>query len=182
MPYESIESSFQHGFSVNVWCDLTESCWELLIEPLLFERLWTAANYLHFHRKEFTFLMEDVPLDTMLRMFFQYDGTPHISAKKFVGHDGPINWPPRSPGITLPGSIYGILWKKIFCKTGVETIVEFLRRIMSAVLHIGEHPSNDATDIHIREHPETIQRTLNSCLNRTRLYVESHSGYFEKLT
>jgi hypothetical protein len=52
---------------VNVGCGL--------VETFILKQLLTAANYMYFITDKLSLLMENVPLETRLRMFFQHDGT-----------------------------------------------------------------------------------------------------------
>lgn len=54
-------------------------------------------------KEELPSMLEDVPLVTSRRMYFQQDGFPvlHRRVKEcfpnhWIGHGGPLTWPPRS--------------------------------------------------------------------------------------
>jgi hypothetical protein len=91
---------------VEFWTLLLLSCLVVLIGILVIGGLFvleqhlTAANYLQFPINELLFLMEDMPLDAGLRMFFPLGETPpHFGCqviaclnqcyrKLWIGHDG----------------------------------------------------------------------------------------------
>jgi hypothetical protein len=54
------------------------------------------------------------------------------------------------------------------CRTKAHTGEELLHKIMDGVAHT-------------REHPEIIQRVVNSCLERARLFIENCGKNFEQL-
>jgi Arc/MetJ family transcription regulator len=57
--------------------------------------------------------------------------------------------------------------KEMSFRTKVHTTEELLRRIMDAA--------------YIRKHPEMVQRAVDSCLERARLYIENRDGHIEQL-
>jgi hypothetical protein len=66
---------FQHQFSVNIWCVNTG---DHLIGPTVIKDLMTVTYYLNFLQNSQSLLLQDIPLQTRLRMWFQHDGvTPH---------------------------------------------------------------------------------------------------------
>lgn len=73
-PCRANEITFQHWFSVNVWCALTGY---LSAGPFISEH-FTAANYLHFLSHELWLLNEDVPLENRLRIFLSMMQCFHI--------------------------------------------------------------------------------------------------------
>lgn len=71
-----------------------------------------ASAYLNFLQNELPSLLEDIPLSLLSGMTFQNDGCPvHTSlivknflneeyGEKWIGRNGPIKWPARSPDLT----------------------------------------------------------------------------------
>ena len=70
-PHATVESNFQHRFSVNVWCGVNN---DQLIGPFIIEDRLMAQVYLQFLQEELPNLLEDVPLETRGRMYYQHDG------------------------------------------------------------------------------------------------------------
>jgi len=77
MVQRTIESNYQHRFSVNVWCGVIG---DQLIGPYIFAQCLTGAIYANFLQDEMPALLENVPLQTRLQMYYQHDGAPpHFS-------------------------------------------------------------------------------------------------------
>lgn len=72
---------------------------------------WTT--FLEFLQNAFRDLIEPLPLETRLNMYFLHDGAPpHFSVavrehlnnvypNRWIGRGGPIDWPPRFPDLRL---------------------------------------------------------------------------------
>ena len=88
-------------------------------------------------------LLEDVPLARRVDMYFQQDGAPphyswlvteHLNLTfpgRWIGRGGPINWPARSPDLTLLD--YGIWgWMNIVYERKVNTRDELIVRTLAA--------------------------------------------------
>jgi len=74
--HETRVTNFQMRFSVNVWCDVLGN---RLIGPFVFQNNLTGNTSEAFLRNELPGLLEDIPLMLRRQMYFQYDGTPHIT-------------------------------------------------------------------------------------------------------
>jgi hypothetical protein len=103
-----VETNFQQRFIVNVWCGIID---DQVIGSFILEYRLIGQSYLAFLQNELTELLEDVPLATRVGMYFQHDETTtrfsraviHInntSPGRWIGFDGPHNWPPRSPDLS----------------------------------------------------------------------------------
>ena len=83
-----------------------------LIGPYFYETTLTGERYLQFLHNILPELLEHIPLNQRESMWWQQDGaTPHfhrqvreylnnIFPAKWIGRNGTIFWPPRSPDIT----------------------------------------------------------------------------------
>ena len=89
--------------------------------PLVLEGLLTGEAYFRFLQEELSRLLEDVPLNKRGPMFFQHDGAPpHSSSEvrnflnypfpgRWIGREGPHNWPARSPDLSpLDYCVWGL--------------------------------------------------------------------------
>ena len=83
-----------------------------MIGPFILEGRLTGEAYLRFLQEELTRLLEDVPLNTRIRIYFQHDGAPHSSREgrnflkgrfpgRWIGRVGTHNWPARSLNLSL---------------------------------------------------------------------------------
>ena len=92
-----------------MWCAVLD---DQLIGPFILEGRLTGEAYLRFLQEELTRILEDVPLNTRSRIYFQHDGDPPHSSRKvtnflkgrvpgpWIGRGGPHNWPARSPELS----------------------------------------------------------------------------------
>ena len=112
-------------------------------------------------------------------MYFQHDGAlPHYTRHVreylnesfpncWLGRDGPVAWPPRSPDLT-PLDYY--LWghrKTLMYETKVDSRAALRHRIFA----VAEHTHN---------HPDNIASAAQSLLMRAENCI-SAVGHFEKL-
>ena len=93
---------------MNVWCNVLG---KRLIEPFVFDNNLTGNTYEDFLRHVLQGLLEDIPLMIKSQMNFHDDGAPpHYTRRvreflneslpnRWLGHGGPIPWPPRSPDL-----------------------------------------------------------------------------------
>lgn len=103
------ETNFQTIWGINVWCGLFNG---RLIGPYFYEGTLTGQRYLDFLQNTLPELLEDIPLNERQTMWWQQDGaSPHFFEQvreyldntfpgKWIGRNGAIVWPPRSPDIT----------------------------------------------------------------------------------
>jgi hypothetical protein len=104
----TVESNFQHCFSVSVWCSIIG---DQLIGPYIFPHHLTSDIYTGFFQHEVLALVENIPLQTQLQMYYQHDGAPHHFTWNITQYlneqfpdqqmDGSQNWPPYSLYLSL---------------------------------------------------------------------------------
>ena len=129
---------------VNVWCGLM--C-NRVIGPFFFhEKTITADIYLDL----LTEFVTPQLIDFQPTIIFQQDGAPphwglrvrqflnETFSHRWIGRDGPISWPPRSPDITpLDFFLWGYI-KDIVYRTKVQDITDLKQRISNAIATIDE--------------------------------------------
>ena len=129
---------------VNVWCG---AMFDQIIGPVFFEsQSVTASNYLDI-LKSYVVPQLDSLQPTVI---FQQDGAPPhwgLTVRKFlndkfpdlwIGRDGPIPWPPRSPDITpMDFFVWGYV-KDIVYRTPVQDLNDLKQRIRNAISTITE--------------------------------------------
>jgi hypothetical protein len=160
-PRGIVESSFKHLLPVNVWYGLIG---DLLIGPFILKRRLTAATYLGFLTDELPLLVEDVSLETRLKMFFQHAGArlhfcQQVTAyfyqrygNRRIGHAGAMAANisgPNTPSFLVMGSLQ-------------RDYLQDENGILCPIMNVAAY---------IPVHPEMMQRTVESCLNRTRLCI-----------
>lgn len=166
-PHAIVDSNFQYRFSVNVWCGVIDN---QLIGPVVLPNRLTGAMYADFLENVFPPLLDDVPLATRMRMFFQHDGAPaHVTRQvtqylntifpdRWIGRSGPVQWPPRSPDLTpLDYCLWGWMKTEVY-NIQVNTREELVARIMNIGAIIKEDRDK------IRNATRTIGRRVGKCM------------------
>ena len=104
-----MERNSHHRFSLNVWYGVIDS---QLIGPAVLPNRLAGRAYVDFLQNELPLLLEQVPLAKSVRVVFQYDGAPARYSRlvthnlnltfheRWIGHDGHVQWPPRSSDFT----------------------------------------------------------------------------------
>ena len=85
-PHGTVESKYQHRFSVNVWCGVTG---DQLLRPYIFPQRLTGDIYANFLQNELPAFLENVPLQPRRQMYYQHDGAPpHLSqvVRQYLNH------------------------------------------------------------------------------------------------
>lgn len=172
-PHEIRPSSFQRRFSVNVWAGILGAN---IIGPYILPPRLTGPAYLNFLQNQLGDLLEDVPLHTRARMWYQHDGAPAHYAlpvrqelnlqfpQRNIGRGCFVAWPSRSPDLT-PCDFF--LWgnmKRIVYETVVENRQQLIERIMLAA---------DQSLEHLRNIPESMTKRLELCMR-------NEGGHFEQ--
>lgn len=146
-PHKTRSTSFQHKFSVNVWAGIIGN---RLIGPFLLPQVLNSQIYLNFLENTLPALLEDIPLLTRRSLFYQHDGAPaHTSTivkeklqqmfpERWIGRNGPIPWPARSPDLTpLDFFLWGAMKNDVY-SVPVHTREDLVRRIETAANNIKE--------------------------------------------
>lgn len=138
-PHATVETRFQHNFSVNVWAGIID---DYLIGPYFLPQRLNGETYCHFLINELPALLEEVPLAIRQNMWFMHDGAPpHFALNvreflndsfpgRWIGRGGPRLWPPRSPDHNpLDFFLWGYL-KSLVYTTPVENLEDLQNRIL----------------------------------------------------
>lgn len=137
-PHEQEQILNSHQ-GVMVWCGLTSAG---VVGPYFFDGSVTAAAYLH--------VLETVvwPHARYKRLTFQHDGAPaHYAAsvrtwldrkfpQRWIGRRGPMEWPPRSPDLTVCDYfLWGYLKEQVY-RTNPTSLGDLRNRIQQCVTEI----------------------------------------------
>ena len=120
-PFFVREIHHQQRFSVSVWCGIWNN---VLVGPVFYQGTLTGDRYHDLILKVAVenFMENTVPLKDFNHVWFQHDGAPPHNSQvasnyintefgnRWIGLNGPIEWPPRSPDLT-PLDFY--LWGRI---------------------------------------------------------------------
>lgn len=155
----------QRPWSVNVWCGVVG---DHLIGPYFIDGNLNAEKYSQFLTTDLPVLLEEVPLQIRLAMWYQHDGCPahfayavrdilnRLFPNKWIGRGGPVPWPPRSPDLTAPDFfLWGMLKEK--CYADIPTTPDDMKqRIRNACANISRKT--------LRDVQEAFKRRIRKCL------------------
>lgn len=174
-PHVKRQRGFQRRFSANVWAGVIGN---QLIGPYFLPDNLNGQNYLEFLQNDLPGLVEDV-FDEDRPIVFQQDGCPaHWTIRvrehlhnafpySWIGRDGPIPWPPRSPDLT-PLDFY--VWgraKELVYATEVADREELVQRINAAFDLMKEEMLLRTTTVEIR-------KRCRACINNDGQQFEQY--------
>ncbi|XP_029675902.1 uncharacterized protein LOC115243229 [Formica exsecta] len=172
-PHRLREIDHQHVWKINVWCGIIGN---RIIGPIFFEENLNADRYSALIETDLPVLLETLPLRLRLDMWFQQNGCPSHTSRvartilntmfpnKWIGKYGPINYPPRSPDLTI---LDYFLWGRVKDMVYRErpTIKDnMIHRISEAILSLGD---------------DEILRATNSFQNRIDACIAANGAHFE---
>lgn len=153
----------QYHKRVNVWCAIS---YYGIIGPYFFENTCNRGSYLQMLETFFSDNLEDLPLQFRNEMFFQQDGCPaHFAIEvrewldntfghRWIGRNGPVLWPPRSPDLTISDAYLWGRLKQLVYSRPIENDEQLLKqRIVEAVQSISIEEIRRSFD-HIRSQLE----------------------------
>lgn len=142
-----LEVKRQGRRSVKVWCGI---CRSTIIGPIFFNENLNSVRYLDMLRYEIQPLIEnEIPACERDQLIWQQDGAPYHRGEiitdflnqhynRWIGINGTISWPARSPDLTpLDFFLWGTL-KDIVYKQRLTTVNELQRSIREAVAHLNQ--------------------------------------------
>jgi Helix-turn-helix domain (DUF4817) len=170
------ETAFQERFGINVWLGILDT---KVVGPFFFDEHLTGELYFNFLTTTLQDLLDNVPLNVLLNFkYFQHDGAPahrdqrctrflHIlKPNHWIGNNGPINWPPRSPDITpMDFSIWGFIKDQVY-KTTPQDVEDLKQQIRAACEKIT---------------PRMLSRVQGNLNKRARKCLQNHGSHFEHL-
>jgi len=142
-PYWSSDSKAQGDPRVMVWCGIWN---DRIIGPYFFDKSVTGATYLELLEDK---IWPEIELFYGLgQAWFQQDGAPahyHKDVRqwldmkmpgRWIGRRGPVEWPPRSPDLTLPDFfLWGYLKSKVYdCKPrNLQELMDNIRETCKSI-------------------------------------------------
>lgn len=117
----------QIKFGFNVWCGIVGS---RILGPFIFEGTLNGNLYLQFLQNDLENMLDNLDLESRRNLqWFQHDGAPphnfgqvrnylnETFPDAWVGRNGPVLWPPRSPDLSvldffLWGAVKNPVYKK----------------------------------------------------------------------
>lgn len=164
----------QHPWSVNTWCGIVG---DRIIGPHFFEGPINGEMYNDFLINNLPEMLNSIEIQQE-HIWFQQDGAPPHFARqvretlnltfrdRWIGREGPVNWPARSPDLTpLDFFLWGFIKGKVMA-TAPTTREDMRERIRQAC--------NSVT-------PEMLNRVRNCCIKRISKCLEVDGHHFEPL-
>jgi hypothetical protein len=165
----------QRRFSVKVWCGVVGGH---VLGPIFYEGNLTGNQYLQMLQNEIADLMDDLPLDIRINLFFQQDGAPphnknvvrnflnNLYGDRWMGTNGPVRWPARSPDLTpLDFFIWGHVKNLVYNPSPPDTVEDLRNRILNSFLSIKR---------------QSLVKATNSLKKRAKLCIRKGGHQFEQ--
>lgn len=175
-PHMKKQVSSQRRFSVNVWAGVIGGTF---IGPHYLPNNLNGEHYLHFLQNNLFDLLEDVPINNLRNMIFQNDGCPahyaravrdhldRVFPNRWIGRNGPVLWPARSPDLTpLDFHVWGRL-KDLVYNEEIQNVEHLTRKI------------NEACQIFKNE--MRLRVTTTEVRRRARLCIRNGGRHIEHL-
>ena len=149
-----------------------------IIGPVVLPRRLGGQGYLEFLQTQLPALLEDVPLIVRRDMWYMQDGAPahwavivrqHLNAyfgNRWIGREGPIAWPARSPDFNPLDFFYWGHMKNLVYSTPVATLDELQQRIQFTS-GIVQNVMGD-----FRQVRENFRRRMQLCIQENGGHVE----------
>lgn len=164
----------QIKFGFNVWCGVIGST---VLPPFIFDGSLTGNRYLNFLQQDFAEMLDNLNLRTRAMLqWFQHDGAPphnQLNVRNYlnlnfpnqwIGRNAPIEWPARSPDLSvLDFFLWGVLKDTVYKRT-YETIDDLREAVLVAFNNIDRRKVRNAT---------------NSVVKRCNLCINNNGGIFE---
>lgn len=169
------QGRFQDRFGFNVWAGIIGN---RIIGPIFFYGSLTGERYLEFLQNEIQNEINNLPQDLKNNMYFHQDGAgPHNARivrdylnetyeERWIGTNGPVRWPPRSPDLNpLDFYLWGYIKDKVYSRPPT-TLADLRNRVTQAFQAI----ANDE-----------LRNVVRCTLNRTQLCVAENGYHFEHI-
>lgn len=173
-PEFRIPARRQYLKKVNVWCGIT---YYGIMGPYFFEDTCNRNSYMEMLETFLSDKLDELSLHYRGQMYFQQDGCPAHYARevtewlnnkfrdRWIGRNGPIVWPARSPDLTIADAFLWGRLKQLTYHQPIENNIDILKqRISESVQMISLEE--------IRRSYDHIRRQFEKC-------VEYGGGVFE---
>lgn len=175
-PHGIRQTRHQVQFQINLWAGIIG---HHLIGPVELPPRLNGQRYLQFLQEQLPNLLEDLPLQTRINMWFMHDGAPphfslivreHLNTvypDRWIGRSGPVSWPRRSPDLNpLDFYFWGDLKRRVYA-TPMASEDELRQRIF--------HHSQE-----IKNNIQMIWRVQPSLVRRARECIRQGGAHFEQ--
>lgn len=169
------EGHDQVRFSINCWCAVLNNA---VIAVHFYEGNLTRHMYLQILENILLDSIEDVPINVRIQLMYQQDGAPPHNSRvaveflnthfpgKWLGTNGPLLWPARSPDLTpMDFFLWGFLKDELY-KSRYNNVADMTTRVRE-ILHGVHH--------------NTLNKAVNDVLKRATACIYTDGGHFEHL-
>lgn len=173
-PYFRIARNRQYSAKVNVWCAIS---YHGIIGPYFFENTVNQHTYLDMLQHFLNERLDDLPINYRARCYFQQDGCPVHYARivvewlnqqfgeNWIGRNGPVLWPPRSPDLTIADFyLWGRLKQIVYANDLPPNVERLKEKIRDAVASL---PLEE-----IRNSYRELRRRLELCVHEGGEWIE----------
>lgn len=165
----------QIRFSINVWCGLLD---DKLLGPFIIPGNLNGRTYLNFLQHDLEEMLDSLPLITLRKLtYFQQDGAaPHNAGivrdylderfpDSWLGTNGPVRWPPRSPCLNpLDYFLWGFAKNRVY-----DSPVQSVQQLHAKIAEVFQSVN-----------PAYIRNSVRDMDRRTRLCIENDGSHFEQ--
>lgn len=155
----------QGRFGFSVWCAILG---DRILCYRIFDGILTSARYATILEDNIENAIDNMGLREREELFFQQDGAPPHNTRRiaeflnlnfgdqWLGTNGPIRWPPRSPDLTpLDFFFWGFVKNEIY-KTRSNTVEELREKFEAAIRNI--------RNVHIMNAVRGVSRRCRQCI------------------
>lgn len=146
-PHFRIPHRRQYFTKVNVWCAIS---YHGIIGPYFFDTSCNANSYLDVLTNFLDGELENLPLEYRRSFYFQQDGCPahyaanvrqwldHTFPEQWIGRQGPVEWPPRSPDLTIMdfflwGRLKQIVYRESLTDYNIDQLKDAIRDAVTSI-------------------------------------------------
>lgn len=179
-PHATRRDSFQSRFSVNVWAGILNNH---LIGPHFIDGNLNGPKYEDFLRNILPTLLQEVPQENINNLYYQQDGAPaHFALRvrnyldecfpeRWIGRNGPVAWPPRSPDLTpLDFFLWGEVKRRVYTRE-TNTVEELRQKIIEAFNSV------KANEFVLGRLKDNLRRRAELCVHEGGGHIEHKLKY-----
>lgn len=130
-----------------MWCAIS---YHGIIGPYFFDTSCNANSYLDVLTNFLDGELENLPLEYRRSFYFQQDGCPahyaanvrqwldHTFPEQWIGRQGPVEWPPRSPDLTIMdfflwGRLKQIVYRESLTDYNIDQLKDAIRDAVTSI-------------------------------------------------
>lgn len=173
-PHLVRQGNFQERFGFNVWMGILGN---RIVGPIFFDGQLNGQRYLNFLQNDVEEFLDNLPIENLRLVHFQQDGAPPHNSRavtdylqirfgnRWIGTNGPVRWPARSPDLTpLDFFAWGHVKDQVY-STPPTTLEDLQNRVSRAIDSIT---------------PAQLNNVMRKLLERAVLCRDLNGQHFEQ--